>query len=82
MNEIQDRLFQLSFNAYLKAEFQGFRVTSYGGLILGAHTRRATRVRRIDQTPPDELSWEECAVCFADLLCHCSKPPGGLFVER
>ena len=34
MGEIQNRLFQLSFNASLKVEFQGSRVTSDGGLIL------------------------------------------------
>ena len=34
MGEIQNRPFQLSFNASLKVEFQGSRVTSDGGLIL------------------------------------------------
>ncbi len=34
MGETQNRPFQLSFNAALKVEFQGSRVTSNGGLIL------------------------------------------------
>jgi hypothetical protein len=34
MGEIQNRPFQLSFNASLKVGFQGSRVTSDGGLIL------------------------------------------------
>lgn len=34
MREIQKRPFQLSFNASLRVDFQGSRVTSDGGLIL------------------------------------------------
>lgn len=34
MGEIQNRPFQLSFNSSLKADFQGSRVTSDGGLLL------------------------------------------------
>jgi hypothetical protein len=34
MGEKQNRPFQLSFNASLKIDFQGSRVTSDGGLIL------------------------------------------------
>ena len=34
MGEIQNQPFQLSFNASLKVDFQGSRVTSDGGLIL------------------------------------------------
>ncbi len=34
MGDQQDRLFQLSFNASLKVDSQGSRVTSDGGLIL------------------------------------------------
>lgn len=34
MGEIQNRPFQLSFNASLKIDFQGSRVTSDGGLVL------------------------------------------------
>jgi len=34
MGEAQNQPFQLSFNPMLKVEFQGFRVTSDGGLIL------------------------------------------------
>jgi hypothetical protein len=34
MGEIQKRPFQLSFNASLRVNFQGSRVTSNGGLIL------------------------------------------------
>jgi Transposase DDE domain group 1 len=34
VGEIQNRPFQLSFNASLKVDFQGSRVTSDGGLVL------------------------------------------------
>ncbi len=34
MGEIQNRPFQLSFNASLKIDFQSSRITSDGGLIL------------------------------------------------
>jgi hypothetical protein len=34
MGEKQNQRFQLSLNASLKVDFQGARVTSYGGLIL------------------------------------------------
>jgi hypothetical protein len=34
MGEKQNQPFQLSFNAFLKVDFQGSRVTSDGGLIL------------------------------------------------
>src|SRR2546426_12470060 len=34
MGEIQNQPFQLSFNASLKIDFQGSRVTSDGGLVL------------------------------------------------
>ena len=34
MGEMQNQSFQLSFNASLKVDFQGSRVTSDGGLIL------------------------------------------------
>jgi hypothetical protein len=51
MGEIQNQSFQLSFNASLKVDFQGSRVTSDGGPAgRDAGTRRATRVRRIDRT--------------------------------
>ena len=34
MGDIQNQPFQLSFNASLKVDFQGSRVTSDGGLVL------------------------------------------------
>ncbi len=34
MGETQNRPFQLSFNSWLKVDFQGARVTSDGGLLL------------------------------------------------
>ena len=34
MGESQNQLFQLSFNGFLRVDFQGSRVTSNGGLLL------------------------------------------------
>jgi hypothetical protein len=34
VGEAQNRPFQLSFNSWLKVDFQGARVTSDGGLLL------------------------------------------------
>ena len=42
MGEKQTQPFQLSFDASLKVDFQGWRVTSDGGLIL---------VRELDERP-------------------------------
>lgn len=42
MGEKHNRPFQLLFNAFLKVDFQGSRVTSNGGLIL---------VRELDERP-------------------------------
>jgi hypothetical protein len=36
MGETQNQPFQLSFNASLKVDFQGARVTSDGGLVLSS----------------------------------------------
>jgi len=36
MGEIQNQRFQLSFNASLKVDFQGSRVTSGGGGLIGS----------------------------------------------
>lgn len=46
MGEIENQPFQLSFNASLKVDFQGSRVTSDGGLIL---------VRELDELGFGEL---------------------------
>jgi hypothetical protein len=50
MGEKQNQPFQLLFNASLKVDFQGSRVTSNGGLIL---------VRELDEPPVLEKLIEE-----------------------
>jgi hypothetical protein len=50
VGEKQNQPFQLSFNASLKVDFQGSRVTSDGGLIL---------VRELDEQPSLEKLIEE-----------------------
>jgi hypothetical protein len=39
MGETKNQPFQLSFNASLKIDFQGSRVTSDGGIVLARGTR-------------------------------------------
>jgi hypothetical protein len=60
MGETTSRPFQLSFNAALKVEFQGSRVTSDGGLILVRYKRAfaecqgGSRTEKIGWVPPTE----------------------------
>ena len=54
IGEKQNQRFQLSFNASLKVDFQGSRVTSDGGLIL---------VRELDERLGLEKLIEEYFVC-------------------
>ena len=78
MGEIQKRPFQLSFNA---SQGRVPRLPRHFGRWPnpGARTRRAARIRRIDQTTSERLAWEERAVWLRrpvaaiDLL-----PPGWL----
>jgi hypothetical protein len=55
MGEKQIGHFQLSFNASLKIDFQGSRVTSDGGLILVRELdeRLGARLRRTDHPTPE-----------------------------
>jgi hypothetical protein len=62
MGEIQNRPFQLSFNASLKVEFQGSRVTSDGGLILVRELDERLGFGELIKTTSDGLPWEERAV--------------------
>jgi hypothetical protein len=48
VREKQNQPFQLSFNASLKVHFQGSRITSDGGLILGNQWRRLALPKRIE----------------------------------
>jgi hypothetical protein len=63
MGEIQNRPFQLSFNASLTIDFQGSRVTSDGGLILVRELDERLGFGELIETTSDRLPpWEEYAV--------------------
>lgn len=72
MGEIQTHPFQLSFDASLRVDFQGSRVTSNGGLVL---------VRELDERPgfgepieqhlTDSRGGKNTQFPFADLLRQC-----------
>ncbi len=69
MGEIQNQPFQLSFNASLKVDFQGSRVTSDGGLILVRELdERLGFGELIEQHLTDSRSGKNTQFPFADLL--------------
>jgi len=69
MGEIQNQPFQLSFNASLKVDFQGSRVTSNGGLILVRELdERLGFGELIDQHLTDFRRGKNTQFPFADLL--------------
>src|SRR2546425_575292 len=69
MGEIQNQPFQLSFNASLKVDFQGSRVTSDGGLILVRELdERLGFGALIEQHLTDSHRGKNTQFPFADLL--------------
>ena len=69
MGEIQNQSFQLSFNAFLKIDFQGSRVTSDGGLILVRELDERLGLRElIEQHLSDSRRGKNTQFPFADLL--------------
>jgi hypothetical protein len=69
MGEIQNQPFQLSFNASLKVDFQGSRVTSDGGLILVRELdERLGFGELIEQHLTDSRRGKNTQFPFADLL--------------
>src|SRR6266852_5814798 len=69
MGEIQNQLFQLSFNASLKVDFQGSRVTSDGGLILVRELdERLGFGGSVEQHLTDSRRGKNTQFPFADLL--------------
>jgi len=69
MGEIQNQPFQLSFNASLKVDFQGSRVTSDGGLILVRELdERLGFGKLIEQHLTDSRRGKNTQFPFADLL--------------
>ena len=70
MGETQNRPFQLSFNASLKVDFQGSRVTSDGGLILVRELDERLRLRRTrsNQHLTDSRRGKNTQFPLADLL--------------
>ena len=68
MGEIQNRPFQLSFNASLKVEFQGSRVTSDGGLILVRELDERLGFGELIAQHLTDCRGKNAQFCFADLL--------------
>jgi hypothetical protein len=68
MGEIQNRPFQLSFNASLKVEFQGSRVTSDGGLILVRELDERLGFGELIAQHLTDSRGKNAQFCFADLL--------------
>ena len=69
MGEIQNQPFQLSFNASLKVDFQGSRITSDGGLILVRELdERLGFGELIEQHLTDSRPGKNTQFPFADLL--------------
>ena len=69
MGEIQNQPFQLSFNASLKVDFQGSRVTSDGGLILVRELdERLGFGQLIEQHLTDSRRGKNTQFLFTDLL--------------
>ena len=69
MGEIQSQPFQLSFNASLKVDFQGSRVTSDGGLVLVRELdERIGFGQLIEQHLTDSRRGKNTQFPFADLL--------------
>ena len=71
MGEKQNQPFQLSFNASLKVDFQGSRVTSGGGLILVRKLdERLGFGELIDRRLVDRRRGKNTQLPLADLLRH------------
>jgi len=68
MGEIQNRPFQLSFNASLEVEFQGSRVTSDGGLILVRELDERLGFGELIKQHLTDCRGKNAQFCFADLL--------------
>jgi hypothetical protein len=76
MGDEQNGPFQLSFNASLKIDFQGARVTSDGGLILVRELdERLGLGDLIEQHLTDPRQSKNTQLPLCDLL---RQPPGGL----
>ena len=69
MGESQKQAFQLSFNRFLKVDFQGSRVTSDGGLLLVRELdERLGLGRLINEHLSDSRQGSNKRFTFADLL--------------
>lgn len=68
MGEKENQPFQLSFNGFLKVDFQGSRVTSDGGLLLGPELdERLGLGKLIDEHLTDSRQGSNKKFPFADL---------------
>ena len=69
MGETQNRPFQLSFNSWLKVDFQGSRVTSDGGLVLVRELDERLRLSElVDRHLSDSRRGRNIQLPLADLL--------------
>ena len=79
MGETQEEPFQLSFNSWLKVDFQGARVTSNGGLILVRELdERMGLSVLIERHLSDSRRGKNIQLPLADLLRQSIQPPGRL----
>jgi hypothetical protein len=69
MGEKQNQPFQLSFNASLKVDFQGSRVTSDGGLILVRELDERLGLSELIAATSDRLVGERTRSCRSPICC-------------
>src|ERR1017187_3602338 len=82
MGEIQKRPFQLSFNASLRVDFQGSRVTSDGGLILVRELDERLGFGGLAAECLTDTRAKNAQLPIADLLAIVGREPSDAVVWR